>query len=69
VLERLEHRLLGDLVEGDAGDFLGVLAQHLRDVPGDRLALAVRVGRQVDDVRLCAALSFFTTSFLSASVT
>ena len=49
VLHRLVHRRLGDCVEGDAGD-LGVLlhrlaaGQGLKEVPGDRLALAVGVG-------------------------
>ncbi len=44
--------LLGDGVEGDALD-LHVLKdaaalQDLEDVPGNRLALAIRVGRQDD---------------------
>src|SRR5439155_16476425 len=47
-LERREDRLLRDLVEEHAVDVLPPRAELLRDVPGDRLALAVGVGRQVD---------------------
>ncbi len=46
---RLGHGLLGDRVEGDAGDLLGQrlpLRQQIAHVPADRLALAIRVGRQ-----------------------
>ena len=47
---RLGHRLLGDGVEHDPLDRLAVerllLLEHFEDVPGDRLALAVGVGRQ-----------------------
>jgi len=50
VLERLEHGGLGDLVEHDAldRDALDRLAlfQHLGQMPGDRLALAIRIGRE-----------------------
>ena len=48
VLHRLGDRLLGDRVEHDALDLLALervlFLQHLQHVPGDRLALAVRVG-------------------------
>ena len=48
MLHRLGHRLLGDGVEHHALDGLrlerALLPQHLEHVPGDRLALAVRVG-------------------------
>ena len=51
---RILHRLLGDGVEDDAIDALvleQLLAlQDLVDVPGDRLALAVGVGREDDAV-------------------
>src|SRR6185503_2584745 len=46
--ERLEHRLLRDLVEHHAVHVLALRAELLRDVPGDGLALAVWVGREVD---------------------
>ena len=51
---RLGHGGLGDGVEGDARD-LDVLQdllvlQHLQHVPGDRLALAVGIGRENDAV-------------------
>ena len=49
VLHRLGHRRLGDRVEGDALDLLGerlARAQHFADVPRDRLALAIRIGRE-----------------------
>ena len=45
--ERFGHCALGDLLEGDAlGDLFGNL-RRLHQVPGDRLAFAVRVGGQV----------------------
>ena len=50
MLHRLGHRLLGDGVEHDALDRLVLqrllFLQHFQHVPGDRLALAVRVGGQ-----------------------
>ena len=50
MLHRLRHRLLGDGVEDDPLDLLvldGVLLlERFEDVPGDRLALAVGVGRE-----------------------
>ena len=55
VLECLLHGLLGNLVEGHAVNLLPLLgrrAQLQRQVVGNRLALAVRVRRQVDFVRL-----------------
>ncbi len=56
MVERLEHRLLGDLVEHQALDLLLLLAlpaaQLLGDVPANRLTLAVRVGRDVDGRRV-----------------
>ncbi len=51
---RIQHRALGDLVEGDAADIDLVqqlrLPQHLLDVPGNRLSLAIRVGCEEDVV-------------------
>src|SRR6185436_2592473 len=47
-LERVEHAALGDLVERDAPDLLGGDLQRLHEMPGDGLALAVRVGREED---------------------
>ncbi len=48
VPHRVEDRVLGDRVEDDALDRLvldrALRAEHLEQVPGDRLALAVRVG-------------------------
>ena len=41
-------RRLGDLVEGDPARLLGRDVGGLGDVPGDRLALAVEVGGEVD---------------------
>ena len=56
LLDRRAHRVLGDLVEAHALEVLAleraVLVQDLGQVPGDRLALAVRVGREVEGVRL-----------------
>ena len=47
-----EHGLLGDLVETDALEGLALAGrlQRLVQVPGDRLAFAVRVGREKDGV-------------------
>ena len=48
----VEHRLLGDGIEGDAlhvdPDQRLLGAQHVAHVPGNRLALAVRVGGEVE---------------------
>ena len=55
LLHRLGHRRLGDGVEGDALDLLrqrAALLQHLLDVPGNRLAFAVRVGGEDQGVGL-----------------
>ncbi len=47
---RIEHGLLGDRVEDDALDRLAVdhalLVQKVENMPGDRFAFAIRVGRQ-----------------------
>jgi hypothetical protein len=46
---RLRHRRFGDGVEGDAIDLGGerlALPEHFLDVPADRLAFAVGIGRQ-----------------------
>ena len=43
MLERLLDRVFGDLVEDDAADG-DLRLEHLRQVPADRLAFAVRVG-------------------------
>lgn len=44
------HRAGSDFVELDAFDIFGLVADNLGDVPGDGLALAVGVGRQIDGV-------------------
>ena len=46
VRERVEDRVTGDLGERHAARLLRILAQDGRHVVGDRLALAVEVGRQ-----------------------
>ena len=55
VVHRVLHRALRDLVEGDALDVLALqraaLGQHVLDVPGDGLALAVRVGGEPEPLR------------------
>ena len=46
MFERAEHALLGDLVEHQAADLLPIAAAELLgEMPADRLAFAVRVGR------------------------
>jgi hypothetical protein len=55
VLEGLEDRLLRDLVEHDAEDAALGHAERFGEVPGDRLALAVGVGRQEDGGRVFAS--------------
>src|SRR5262249_58740801 len=54
--ERRLDRALRDLVERDAVDLLLVDRQLLSQVPADRLALAIRVGRDVESVRLLRGL-------------
>ena len=57
VLQRFFHCAGGDLVELNAAD-VGVLAlDELGHVPADGLALAVRVGREVDVVRCLGGLA------------
>ena len=56
ILERLEDRVPGDLVENDAPGFLARELQHRRQVPGDGLALAVEVGREKDFVGVLGEL-------------
>ena len=50
--ERVEHRLLGDGVEDDALDVDALqrvaLLQHVAHMPGDRFALAIRVGGEIE---------------------
>ena len=49
LLERREHTLLGDLVEHQAADLLAIArAELLGEMPADRFALAVGVGRDKD---------------------
>src|SRR5205823_3603835 len=49
IADGLLHRAFGDLVEQHAVDvFLVALAEGFGDVPGDRLALTIRIGRQID---------------------
>ena len=48
VRESVLDRFLGDFVEGDPANALVGQLQGFLQVPGDRLALAVGVGRQVD---------------------
>ena len=54
VLHRLGHRLLGDGVEHDAFDLLGLerllLVQRFQHVPGNGFAFAIRVGCQNEGV-------------------
>ena len=59
VLHRLEHGALGDLVEHHALDVDAVdralVLERRQQVPGDRLALAVRVGREIEVAGAAAA--------------
>ena len=55
--EGLPDRLLGDLVEDHALEALRIAADRLAQVPGDRLALAVEVGREIDRVGLLRELA------------
>ena len=49
LFERREHTLLGDLVEHQPADLLAIpRAQFLGEMPADRFAFAVRVGRDED---------------------
>ena len=51
------HRPLRDLVEDDAADAPARQPGGDRDMPGDRLALAVGVGRQEDGIGLADRLA------------
>ena len=70
VLERGEHALLRDLVEHQAADLLAIAAAELLgEVPADRLALAVRVGRD-EDLGASFAASFSSLrTFLRLAMT
>jgi hypothetical protein len=71
---RLAHRVLGDLVEHDA---LHVLAlelapcalEQLEQMPGDRLALAIGVGREEQGLAFFSALEIASTCFWLRSTT
>ena len=52
MVERLLHRPLRDFVEREAVDFLPLASELLREVPADRFAFTVGVGRDVDVRRL-----------------
>ena len=54
MLQGLAHCVLRDLIEGDAAYlFIGLVQlQGLHEMPADRLALAVRVRREIDLIRL-----------------
>ena len=68
LLHRREHGLLGDLVEADALELRLARSglQGLLEVPGDGLALAVGVGREVDVVgRLRRLLQLVDRLFLA----
>ena len=52
VFQRLFDRLGGDLVEFDTVFLVFVQSEHRLQVPGDRLALAVGVGCEIDVIRL-----------------
>ncbi len=44
------HCAGGDFVELDPLDIPGFILDHLRDVPGNGLALTIRVGREIDRI-------------------
>ena len=48
MLQRILNRLLGDFVEREAVNLALLALQLLNEVPADRLALAIRVGGDVD---------------------
>ena len=56
MVERLRDRALGDFIENDALRFLRRQLQGAGQVPGDRFALAVEVGSEIDHVRLGSEL-------------
>ena len=69
---RLQHRALGDFgehhpLDGDAVQQAAPL-QHVQDVPRDRLALAVRVGREVEPPRAAQGLADGAEGALGALV-
>ena len=48
MLEGLVDRVFGNLVEQDPIDFLGLAGELFGEMLADRLALAIRVGREID---------------------
>ena len=72
VFEGVEHGVAGDLVEYhpldlDPVEHLAAL-QDLHDVPRDRLALAVRVGGEIEVIRPFQGLGDFADAFLRPGV-
>ena len=72
MLHRLGHRLLGDRIEDDALDRLALerllFIEGLQDVPGDRLAFAVGVGRQNEGVGLLQGVGDVVDALLRLGV-
>ena len=72
VLHRLGHRLLGDRIEDDALDRLALqrllFVEGFQHVPGDRLALAVGVGRQNEGVGLLEGMGDVVDALLRLGV-
>ena len=65
VLDRLLNRLLRDLVEHQAVDLAFLSPELLREMPPDRLALAIRVGRHVDIGGVLGGVLQFFDDFLA----
>ena len=68
LLEALEHRAPGDGVEHHALGVIGVHIQQFGQVPGDRLALAVQVGREPDVAGALGGLAQFRHETLLVAV-
>ena len=56
--------LLGDLVEGHAARIAILELEQLLDVPRNRFSLAVRVSREIDEVRLADLAADFLDDFI-----
>ena len=52
MLDGILDRRLGDFIEHDAAVFLRIEPQDIRQMPGNRLALAIRVTCEIDFIRI-----------------
>ena len=64
MLDPILDRRLGDLIEGHALGILLLKLEQLLDMPGNRLALAVRVSRKVHEIAFADLAADFLDNFI-----